>query len=61
MFSETQLGHDEGRGEQLHRLLELGLQSGSKGQERQLRQRLRRVHRTSQSQGKVGGGATMLW
>lgn len=52
VHSEAQLGDDEERGERLHRLLELGLQGGAEGQERQVRQRLCRVHRTTHNQGK---------
>lgn len=43
-FSDAQLGHNEDCSEQLHRLPKLGLQGGAEGQERQLCQRLRRVH-----------------
>ena len=53
VLSEAQLGDDEDSCEQLHRLPELGLQGVAEGQERQLCQRVRRIHRTTQDQGNL--------
>lgn len=51
-LSETQLGDNEDGSEQLHWLIELGLQGITERQECRLRQCLCRVHWTTQNQGK---------